>query len=327
VRSIALHPSELSLATLDGEGTVRLWDMLSGQLLLSWTERGVKLTDLAFTTDGRKLAAILIDEGRNIRSVLVWDASPTHEPDGDSFVNGIGMKLKRIPAGRFLMGSSTNEPGRGIDEEQHPVEITSPFHMGVVEVTQEEFYRLMGYNPSSFSEEGKRKAAVKGLDTSRLPVEGVSWEVATEFCNRLSNLPEERKRGRVYRLPTEAEWEYACRAGSNLSGVSKPPPNLGRPASVASYQPNAFGLHDMQGCLWEWCSDYYSVFSAEAAKDPTGPLMGTERVLRGCAWSDNHRPSLRIAARLKRPPNVIMDVGGGGIVGFRVACDILYAQR
>ena len=141
-------------------------------------------------------------------------------------VNSIGMKLVLIPPGEFMMGSPRQEfdslvreyPTRKklfeLEQPQHRVRITKPYYLGLYEVTQGEYERVMGTNPSAFSRSGDRSEQVSGQDTSRFPVERVSWEEAVEFCRRLSALPEERAAGRVYRLPTEAEWEFACRAGT-----------------------------------------------------------------------------------------------------------------
>src|SRR5262249_3337253 len=135
-------------------------------------------------------------------------------------------------AGKFAMGSSEGEQGRNPEEEQHEVEITKPFFLSLGEVTQGQFRAVMGYNPSYFSKAGQGKegvayesepaggkAKVKGHNTDLSPVENVPWDEAVEFCKRLSELPQEKAAGRVYRLPTEAEWEYACRAGASSSAV------------------------------------------------------------------------------------------------------------
>ncbi len=138
------------------------------------------------------------------------------EPDAQpkEITNSIGMKLVLIPAGKFMMGSPKDEKDRGDDEEQHEVSITKPFYLGVYLVTQAEYEKVMGNNPSWFSAKGDGKDKVKDIDTSLFPVEMVYWNNAIAFCKKLSELPEEKKAGRVYRLPTEAEWEYACRAGT-----------------------------------------------------------------------------------------------------------------
>src|SRR5262245_5903547 len=128
--------------------------------------------------------------------------------------NSIGMKLVRIPAGKFKMGSPADEVSRTPYELQHEVEISKPFYLGVYEVTQAEFQKVMGTNPSSFASSGSNAAKVRGMDTTRFPVDSVTWTEAKTFCEKLSALPAEKGARRVYRLPTEAEWEYACRAGA-----------------------------------------------------------------------------------------------------------------
>jgi len=222
------------------------------------------------------------------------------------------MKLARIPAGEFLMGSASCHPGAREDElPQHRVRISRPFYMGVYEVTQGEFERLMATNPSSFTRSGLLQDAPEDLDTSRLPVDNVTWYAAIEFCRRLSDLPTEREAGRVYRLPTEAEWEYACRAGtttvfqfgdtlfstqanfngSHPFGNTEKGPFLNRTATVGSYEPNAFGLYDMHGNLHEWCMDRFArdYYRESSAADPKGPLRGTSRVIRGGDWYSDGR--------------------------------------
>jgi formylglycine-generating enzyme required for sulfatase activity len=225
--------------------------------------------------------------------------------------NSIGMRLVPIPAGKFFMGSPVKEAGRNIYDESplHIVEITQPFFMGVYEVTQEEYEKVMGKNPSWFSSHGNGKEKVQGIDTSRFPVEQVSWEDAVEFCRKLSSLPPEKENGRVYTLPTEAQWEYACRAGSpkyqvfhfgdSLSsnqanfdgkkpyGGAAAGPSLGRPTTVGSYTDNAFGLYDMHGNVWEWCQDWYDkmYYKKGQKRDPKGPSKGSLRTFKGGSWN------------------------------------------
>jgi len=222
--------------------------------------------------------------------------------------NSIGMKLILIPPGEFEMGSPPSEVGHGENERQHRVRITKPFFLGVYEVTQREYQAVMGNNPSHFSPTGAGKDAVRGLDTSQFPVELVSWDDANEFCRKLSALAAEQTAGRVYRLPTEAEWEYACRAGTttpfhfgaqcngaeaNCRGqvpyaTDVKGPFLGRTAKVGSYAPNPFGHYDMTGNVWEWCSDWYDAdyYGRSPADDPQGPAVaGSFRVIRGGGWS------------------------------------------
>jgi formylglycine-generating enzyme required for sulfatase activity/serine/threonine protein kinase len=244
-----------------------------------------------------------------------------------AITNSIGMRLVLIPAGTFTMGSLENELGRGSDEDQHEVEISRAFYLGVYEVTQEEYGRVMGSNPSYFAPTGVGKDQVEGLDTSRFPVESVSWHDAVDFCRKLSEMPEEKRAGRRYRLPTEAEWEYSCRAGASRpvteatvwGWVTKGIPfhfgaslsstqanfnySLGRTCAVGSYPPNAFGLRDMHGNVAEWCADRYAsdYYTKARRADPKGPLVGTGRVVRGGSFFYEAR-SCRSACRFGDEP-------------------------
>jgi formylglycine-generating enzyme required for sulfatase activity len=200
--------------------------------------------------------------------------------------NGIGMKFRLIPPGRFLMGSPEDEERRSSDEHQHEVTLTRAFYMGVYPVTQGEWARVMGSNPSEFK-------SVSGQDTSRFPVESVSWDDAQEFLGKLS--ASHGMSGVRYRLPTEAEWEYACRGGTTTpysfgSTLRESDANyarkIGHPSVVGSYVANGFGLHDMHGNVWEWCQDWYDedYYSSSPSEDPAGPSSGSSRVLRGGSW-------------------------------------------
>jgi formylglycine-generating enzyme required for sulfatase activity len=219
-----------------------------------------------------------------------------------SLVNSIGMTFALIPAGTFLMGSPQEEKQRSKDEEQHEVEITRPFYLGVFEVTQKQWREVMGSNPSSLNRDRV------GSDTDDCPVESVSWHDAVAFCEALSSRPEEKAAGRKSRLPAEAEWEYACRGGAvehqafhygnSLSstqanfngdypyGGATRGAYLERTTKVGSYEPNAYGLYDMHGNVWEWCSDWYGndYYKKSPRRDPTGPAEGTSRVVRGGSW-------------------------------------------
>jgi formylglycine-generating enzyme required for sulfatase activity len=198
-------------------------------------------------------------------------------------------------------------------------------------------------NPSYFAPTGGGKDKVKGQQTDRFPVENVSWEDAETFCRELSKKADERAASRVYRLPTEAEWEYACRGGASSAlpfHVGKPnkslsskeanfngdypgghgavEPSHGRTTTVASYKANAFGLHDMHGNVWEWCSDWYSsdYYKNGDPKDPKGPPKSENRVLRGGAW-DSPGKECRAAQRYSHTPNHT-----GYNIGFRVICEV-----
>ncbi|MGO8750098.1 MAG: SUMF1/EgtB/PvdO family nonheme iron enzyme [Thermoguttaceae bacterium] len=221
--------------------------------------------------------------------------------------NSIGMRLALIPPGEFDMGS----PKELIEEElrlhgsdgwyrdhllgeapRHRVRITKPFYMGVTDVTQEEYERVMGRNPSRFQGDSKR------------PVEQVSWDDAMEFCRRLSELPGEKAAKRRYGLPTEAQWEYACRAGNPgrwcFSERSGSVPTAfeekllgeyawfkanagGQTHAVGQKRPNVWGFCDMYGNVWEWCRDWYDkgYYANSPVDDPMGPVGGAHRVIRG----------------------------------------------
>jgi formylglycine-generating enzyme required for sulfatase activity len=234
--------------------------------------------------------------------------------------NSIGMKLVLIPKGTFMMGSPETEEGRGVDETQHQVTISNDYYLGVTEVTQGQYEKVMGTNPSYF-----QKRVIRKSDSSMYPVEQVSWEDAVEFCKKLSDLPEEKKAGRVYRLPTEAEWEYACRAGSKTAfdfGESAKSLNAyawfldnseGQTHPVGEKKPNAWGLYDMHGNVWEWSSDWYGEYPKGAVSDPSGPSEGSNRVIRGGCWSCTAAFS-RSAYRIRRTPSYFFN-----ITGFRVA--------
>jgi len=186
--------------------------------------------------------------------------------------SGVTMKLALIPAGKFMMGEGNN---------QHEVTLSKPFYMGVTEVTQAQYEAVMGTNPSKF----------KGATN---PVDMVSWNDVTEFCKKLSE-----KTRQAVRLPTEAEWEYACRAGSktgfsfgdadegfgDYAWYSANSGNTTHP--VGQKKPNAWGLFDMHGNVCEWCADWYGEYPKGAATDPQSPASGASRVLRSGCWSSN----------------------------------------
>jgi len=215
-------------------------------------------------------------------------AAPPPEPQPvvpaelpEELSDSIGMQFKLIPAGEFLMGSSVDNEMFDSELPQHRVQISKPFYLGVHEVTQEQFEEVMGRH---FSER-------KGPP---LPVHCVLWPDAVGFCERLSHVE-----SAVYRLPTEAEWEYACRAGSNTAwyfGDQEGASDVyawirGRnddgPYPVGQKRPNAWGLYDMHGNVEEWCSDWYSkdYYSSSPLVDPKGPGSGQYHVLRGGGWT------------------------------------------
>jgi formylglycine-generating enzyme required for sulfatase activity len=227
-------------------------------------------------------------------------STPVELPES---ANSIGMKFKLIPAGTFTMGKGG---------DAHEVTLTKPFKMGVHEVTQSQYKQVMGVNPSQF----------KGADN---PVGGGNWEDAIEFCRKLSELPAEKAAGNVYRLPTEAQWEYACRAGtttiysfvdddSDLGEHVWYRENSGRTThSVGRKLPNAWGLYDMHGNAWERCQDWYDDYPSGVVTDPTGPAEGSFRVCRG---GSGYTPAeyCRSAYRSRDEPSSRDD-----FLGFRVS--------
>ncbi len=254
------------------------------------------------------------------------------EPPG-ALSNSIGMRLVPIRAGTFQMGSPPGEPGRGRDERQHEVMISGNYHMGAHEVTQSQFAKIMeGDNPSFFQGMAMKKWFEKDTPTLDYPVESVTWFDAVKFCQRLSDIPAEKMAGRVYRLPTEAEWEYACRAGTtsrfffgedegDLRFYAWFRPNAGqRTHPVGQKRPNSWGLHDMYGNVWEWCSDWYEPeYPSGAVKDPKGPDRGSLKVIRGGDWGDEP-PYCRSAERDSIQPGHT-----GNDRGFRVV--MIQGQR
>lgn len=272
----------------------------------------------------------------------------------------IGLKLTLIKPGEFRQGSPDGEASRLPDEEQHLTRISQAFYLGTYEVSQSEYHQVMKLDPSAFAASGDQKAKVNGVVTDLFPVERVSWFDAIQFCNELSRLDKfqpyyqlldiERqgdsiknakvmvRGGHGYRLPTEAEWEFACRAetyspyhygqatnghSANLKGATIPGgyggeikgPNLQRTCARGSYAGNAWGLFDMHGNVGEWCWDYYdkSYYTIAPPKDPTGPATGQHRVWRGGSWMVGET-SCRSAARNSHTPDERKDY-----LGFRVA--------
>lgn len=298
---------------------------------------------------------------------------------GETIRNSIGMPLVLLPRGSFIKGSPKSEYLRRDDEDFRTVILQKRILMGVYEVTQAEYETIMGVNPSYFTPDGIGADSIGNLKTARFPVEQVTWNDAVEFCKRLSELPEELSANRTYRLPTESEWEYACRAGSieafstgqiidgshaNIRADSpywyaKKSSGLGRTQTVGRFLPNSFGLYDMHGNVAEWCSDFYSTqpsgllaatstyqfdeddrekllehmqeflnqpvsskFSAlqksqwwEAARNPTGPVIGKQRVIRGGSFISDVG-QCRSAARKPQLPDYSHKA-----LGFRIICE------
>lgn len=239
--------------------------------------------------------------------------------------NSVGMPLALIPPGEFQMGSADGESGRREHEgPQRTVTITQPFYLGVLPVTQIQYVRVMGSNPAQFT-----KAHGGGTDN---PVEMVSWFDAEQFCFKLSQMPEEQTRQRTYRLPTEAEWEYACRGGTTTPfsfGERLTPKEAhyaspeafgrtggqGRTCTAGKFPANPFGLHDVHGNVLEWVHDWYDAFYYHdgPAADPPGPEKGKLKVARGGCWS-MFANDCRSAARRGQEPDTLSNT-----TGFRIA--------
>ena len=220
------------------------------------------------------------------------------------------LTLLFVPPGRFQMGSADDEVDRFPDELAHPVTITRGFYLTETEITQAQWYAVMGNEPGYLS----------GADR---PVEHVSYEASTVFCRKLSQAS-----GRTFRLPTEAEWEYACRAGTTTAfSFGDDPAALGEHAwyqdnalpikthDVGLRKPNAWGFHDMHGNVREWCSDIYAPYPDRPARDPRGPDGEGERVIRGGSWG--YLPSLCRSAQRQHGPEDMSDE----YVGLRVVME------
>jgi len=236
--------------------------------------------------------------------------------DGDK-TNSIGMTFNYIEPGTFLMGSPEDEPGRRPDETQHEVTLTEGYYMQTTPVTQGQWEAVMGYNPSHFDDCG-----------DDCPVAPLTWDDVQDFITALNALEGTTR----YALPTEAQWEYAARAGSTTAFANGPITETGsgydpvldsmgwyaynsknRTHPVGQKDPNAWGLYDMHGNVWEWVADWYGNYPSSAVVDPTGPESGTERVFRGGIYGIGAK-YCRSAYRLIHYP----DGGGHFFAGFRL---------
>lgn len=235
-----------------------------------------------------------------------------------TFTNSLGMKFIYVPPGTFLMGTPADERGAGKDEKQHQVTISRAFYLQTTEVTQGQWNMVMGNNPSFFKECG-----------NNCPVEEVSWNDVREFIKRLNQMMGTGE----YRLPTEAEWEYACRAGAKTPFNTGPClsteeanyqgnfPYFGCPpgqyqfetVKTGSYLPNSWGLYDMHGNVSEWCQDWKGEYPAGHVTDPEGPPLGRYRVIRGGSWG-REASACRSAKRHHCPPE-----SRSNRIGFRLA--------
>ena len=253
-----------------------------------------------------------------LASAFPIHAQPRKDPP-KNFANSIGMKFVWIPPGTFTMGSPLDEKVRQANEPQHKVTLTKGFYLGVYTVTQEEWQAVMGNNPSRCKGE------------KNLPVERVSWEDCQEFCKKLRE-----KDNKQYRLPTEAEWEFACRAGTTTPfyfgettstnqanywgdftyGNGKVGVFRSQTTPVGSFPANAWGLYDMHGNVWQWCEDWHGDYPQKDVVDPRGPENGESRVLRGGSWRISPS-SCRSAYRYGNVPGY-----RSSVVGVRVCFSV-----
>lgn len=238
--------------------------------------------------------------------VSVHDLAPTVEAAD-------GMRFALVKPGKFMMGSPAQEPGRDDDEAQHEVSVDRPFYVGTTEVTQAQWRAVMGTNPSRFVGDDR-------------PVESVTWAEAVEFAEKLS-----KRDGVTYRLPSEVEWEYACRAGTTTAysaGAMLPPGKANirmtmgaegeaglndawrkETQKVGSFPPNAWGLYDMHGNVWEWTAGAYAAYPGAS---PIVTEAG-QKVLRGGAWNFS-QDAARSAVRLAMAPERRYDCNGVRLV-------------
>ena len=282
-----------------------------------WEALGGGIEDPGFAA----AAQAYIDQYRKVPEARVWVARAeglmaklkdleavdrTRREVGESWTNSLGMEFMWIPAGRFLMGSPEHEEGRSPAELQHDVWISVGFWMGKFEVTQGEWEAVMGANPSFFKDCGPR-----------CPVQVVSWLDTEEFIQRLNG--RESGKGYRYRLPTEAEWEYAARAGTTgaqygeLDEIAWYGGNSGgRTHPVGEKLANAWGLRDMLGNVWERTGDWYGRYPSGSVTDPQGPSTGSGRVVRGGGWG-SLAGDVRSADRLNFSPGARYK-----FIGFRL---------
>ena len=291
----------------------------TAELLKELPKPGV-LLEIMFRKVAEQVSSISGQEpwyASNVKGNVYLGGSPPTPLSAGALMprNKYGLEFVWIPAGTFIMGNNLYKEEKPI----HSVSISQPFEMGRFEVTQEQWRQVMGSNPSKF------------YDCPKCPVENVSWEMAQEFIKQLNLLQD----GYKYRLPTEAEWEYAARAGTTSSFGIGDGENIGseqaningkfptgnapkgkflnRTTPVESYEPNRWGLYDMHGNVWEWCEDWYAAYTEEPVTDPTGHGVGLERVTRGSSWFSGASPASS-SGRGFVPP----DKFHGGL-GFRVA--------
>ncbi|MFY9223281.1 MAG: SUMF1/EgtB/PvdO family nonheme iron enzyme, partial [Blastocatellia bacterium] len=347
-------PNGELIITSSYDNTARIWDKSTGKFLVTLSAHEAGLVNAKFSSDGKKVVTTSLDKTLRIWNVVAENRPPEEislivkekvpidlkegrlvlreqktdtkevknqieknqieNKENENVIveildNNVVIEIVKIEGGTFEMGSPLSEEGRNADEKLHPVTV-SPFYIGKYEVTQAQWNAVANLpmintfliaDPSDF----------KGAN---LPVEKITWGEAVEFCARLSKFT-----GKTYRLPTEAEWEYAARAGSKgkHAGDLDKMAWYGKNSEAQTHivgqkQPNAWGLYDTHGNVWEWCQDWYGDYSSVAETDPKGAKTGTSHIARGGSWLHTATHS-RLANRATLTPDI--RVNG---VGFRL---------
>jgi uncharacterized protein (TIGR03067 family) len=319
-------PKAMDMTISEGQGTGEKFIgiyALDGDTLKVCYQIVGEVRPKAFQTKQGDSTIVLLTLKRKKQEVDQGDAPKKSQSNGKAdkkdpskdFTNSIGMKFVWIPPGNFVMGSPKEEKERSDHEIQHKVTLTKGFYMGVHTVTQEEWQAVMSNNPSFFKGE------------KHLPVETVSWDDCLAFIRKLRE-----KDKKLYRLPSEAEWEFCCRAGTKTPfhfgetisidqanyngnrtyGDGKKGMYRQKTTPVGSFPANAWGLHEMHGNVWQWCQDWYGDYPDKEVVDPQGAAKGGSRVLRGGSWL-NHPVGCRSASRHRDLPR-----NRYSYVGFRL---------
>ena len=331
------------MSNLSGEGVNG--PVKAGKHRMTW-DMGIANKDFHSSAFSVKFTAVsgvpqylVVDMGNGLNGT--WTVSQLEEvPEGgwtDEYKT-TKLVLKIIPPGTFMMGSPETEGGRNGNEVQHAVTITKPFYMGVFEVTQKQWQLALDTRPSSASGDARPVECVS-YNMIRGTGVGTNWPANGQVASGSFLGVLRAKTGLAFDLPTEAQWEYACRAGTgtafnngkpltgltscaNLAAVGRYSSNqsdgkggyTSRHTKVGSYAPNAWGLYDMHGNVWEWCLDWWGGYAAGVARDPAGPSSGSNRVRRGGSWS-NYAQYCRSAQRYNDGPSY-----NNNNYGFRLAC-------
>ena len=283
------------------------------------------LTAEANTTTSKRDATVTIKYGNSSTTISVSQNTPISEESSETItVKGISFKMIKVEGGTFTMGATEEQGGDTSDSAKPTHQVTlSSYYIGETEVTQELWEAVMGSNPSHFK-------------SARKPVETVSWDDCQTFITKLNSLT-----GKIFRLPTEAEWEFAARGGNNSLGykyagsniiddvawyydnsrnVGEDSPDYGT-HTIGNKAANELGLYDMSGNVWEWCQDWYGDYSAISERNPKGPSSGSYRVERGGSWGNDER-LCRISSRSYDTPNETLTYYSSGPrndKGFRLA--------